>query len=379
MDIGIEKRRITHPAKERFAAGKPGATARWTSGAKTIVGTARSFSSRIWYTVNNGTIAEIYFPDVDQANTRAVRFLVTGPDGFFSDELWDAKHSVSWMADGVPGCCIETRCKRGRYTMRKEIITDPLRDILLLRVRFKPSAEGDALRLFLSVDPHVGDRGEGNRGWAGAYMGLPMLFACRAQLSLAVAADPPLRSASVGYIGRTDPYTLLSKGKPLTDANTAGPGNVWLAGEIDYSRPAQRSGTDDSFLVAIAGGGDAAEAGQQARAGLLAAFEKTRTLFVQQWQEQQAKYRAMEDLSESKLDMYRVSTAVLETHQSKRFPGGFVASLSLPWGFARDGQGRERISRGLAAGHGGDRDGEAVLRGCENGAVFTVLSRLYAG
>jgi glucoamylase len=33
--------------------------------------------------------------------------------------------------------------------------------------------------------------------------------------------------------------------------------------------------------------------------------------------------------------MYRVSTAVLETHQSKRFPGAFVASLSMPWGFDR--------------------------------------------
>jgi len=33
--------------------------------------------------------------------------------------------------------------------------------------------------------------------------------------------------------------------------------------------------------------------------------------------------------------MYRVSTAVLETHQSKRFPGAFVANLSITSGFDR--------------------------------------------
>ncbi len=33
-----------------------------------------------------------------------------------------------------------------------------------------------------------------------------------------------------------------------------------------------------------------------------------------------------------------MSTAVLRTHQSKRYPGGYVASLSIPWGFARGDQ-----------------------------------------
>ncbi len=32
-------------------------------------------------------------------------------------------------------------------------------------------------------------------------------------------------------------------------------------------------------------------------------------------------------------DLYRVSTAVLRTHEAKRFPGGLIASLSIPWGF----------------------------------------------
>ncbi len=106
-------------------------------------------------------------------------------------------------------------------------------------------------------------------------------------------------------------------------------GNVALTAEIDITK------NGGECLVGIACGSDPAEAAQQARAGLLDDFDKTLCTFRQEWQDQQARYASIEDLSGSKLDMYRVSTAVLETHQSKRFPGAFIASLSLPWGFDR--------------------------------------------
>lgn len=331
MDKSIEKRRITQPKKRRKAKGGPGDTPRWTSGAKTLVGTATSARSRIWFTVNNGALAEVYHPDVDQANTRSIRFLITGPEQFFSDEVWDADHRVEWLASGAPGCRIQTQCKQGCYTISKEIVTDPLRDILLLRVKFTPS-QGRDLRLYLAVDPHIGDKGAENHAWAGAYKGVPMLFACREQISVAVACDPAPKQLSVGYIGTTDAYTLLSQHKPLPSTNVAEPGNVALAAEIDL-QPAE-DGTS-TFTVALACGNEPAEAGQQARAGLRQNFGRTLDLFVQGWNEKQADYLDVQDLSGGALDMYRVSTAMLETHQSKRFPGGFVASLSLPWGFER--------------------------------------------
>ncbi len=335
MDQGIKKRKITQPAQRREARGAPGAEPRWSSGAKTMVGTARSNPSRIWFTINNGAIAEIYHPDVDQATTRSVRFLVTGPDGFFSDEIWDADHHVEWLEPGVPGCCVETKCKRGQYTLRKEILSDPVRDVLLLRVRFQPE-NGQQLRLFLSVDPHIGDQGAANDAWAGGYKGVPMLLACRAQLALAVAAQPALQQMSVGYIGTTDAYTLLSAGRPLPDSNVAGPGNVAMTAELNYrGSPGGPATTDEGFLLALACGSDPAEAAQQARAGLLQDFNKVRALFVRQWREEAKIYLDLKDLGGGPLDLYRISTTVLETHQSKRFPGGFVASLSLPWGFAR--------------------------------------------
>ena len=41
------------------------------------------------------------------------------------------------------------------------------------------------------------------------------------------------------------------------------------------------------------------------------------------------------EVGETGFDLYRVSTAVLKTHEAKRFPGGMIASLSIPWGSAK--------------------------------------------
>ena len=43
-----------------------------------------------------------------------------------------------------------------------------------------------------------------------------------------------------------------------------------------------------------------------------------------------------------KNDIYRISTAVMRTHEEGSFAGGYIASLSIPWGFK---QGRQRSRR----------------------------------
>ena len=329
MDRGIEKHDQTRPRKPRQADGKPGNRPRWSSGAKTLVGTAASSRSRIWFTIGNGTLDEVYFPDVDQANTRSVRFLVSDGKSFFSDEQWDADHVVEWMEPGIPGCRVESRCKAARYQIVKEIVSDPVRDALLMRVLFQVLDSSNDLKLYLFVEPHVGDRGADNTAWVGHYKGVQTLLAQRVDLCLGIACKPSLLAASCGYVGESDGLTALSQFRRLPEANIAEKGNIALTGEIDW----KNSGGE--FTVSIACGSSAAEAAQQARAGILENFTRTRDLFVRLWKEQQGEYAEVPDLSGHPLDMYRVSTAVLETHQSKRFPGAFIASLSMPWGFDR--------------------------------------------
>jgi glucoamylase len=43
-------------------------------------------------------------------------------------------------------------------------------------------------------------------------------------------------------------------------------------------------------------------------------------------------------LPAGRANTYRVSTAVLRTHEARSFAGGYIASLSIPWGFAKGDQ-----------------------------------------
>ena len=88
--------------QELFAPGWPGSLARWTSSAKSGVGTALSADSRVWFTLSHGIINEIYYPQVDQACTRDVGLIVTDGSEFFSEEKRHTHHQVEYLADGVP-------------------------------------------------------------------------------------------------------------------------------------------------------------------------------------------------------------------------------------------------------------------------------------
>ena len=52
-----------------FAPGWPGIPGRWTSSAKSGVGTAVSRDSRVWFTLSHGILNEVYYPRVDHACT----------------------------------------------------------------------------------------------------------------------------------------------------------------------------------------------------------------------------------------------------------------------------------------------------------------------
>jgi glucoamylase len=125
---------------DRFAPGAPGSPARWTSSAKSGVGTALSNQSRVWFTLSHGIFNEIYYPQVDQACIRDMGLIVTDGAAFFSEEKRDADSTVRWLADGVPAFGLVNKSRDGRYRIEKQILTDPHRDTLLQKVEFIPLA-----------------------------------------------------------------------------------------------------------------------------------------------------------------------------------------------------------------------------------------------
>src|SRR5437764_5237912 len=157
-----------------------------------------------------------------------------------------------------------------------------------------------------------------------------MLFATRQEgTSLALACSVPWLARSVGYVGVSDGWQLLSRTHELEARyQRAENGNVALCGEVDLAAD------NGHALISLGFGDRPEEAGHRALASLQDGFEAARALYVENWRKWQARLLPLErPAGPSNLNSYRVSTAVLATHQAAAFPGAVIASLSIPWGF----------------------------------------------
>ena len=315
------------------APGWPGLSPRWTSAAKTGVGTALSPSSRVWFTLSHGILNEISYPRVDQACTRDLGLIVTGADGFFSEEKRHTGHAVEWMADGVPAFRLTNRCARGRYRIEKEVLTDPRRDVLLQRVRFVAlQGAPDRYHLHALLAPHLGNRGAGNTAWVGDYKGVPMLFAERDRHALALACSAPWLGRSVGFVGVSDGWQDLARHGAMTwQYERAEDGNVAMTGEIDLA-----SGGGE-FVLSLGFGRTAAEAGQQALSSLLDGFDAARDLYIGDWRRwlTGVGVPALDGVECGASDLCLTSAAVIRTHEARQVPSATIAGLATPWGQAK--------------------------------------------
>jgi glucoamylase len=310
------------------APGWPGIPPRWTSSAKSGVGTALTLHSRVWFTLSHGILNEVYFPRVDQACTRDFGLLVTNGKDFFSEEKRHCKFQNEPLESGVPVYELTNTCLQGRYEIKKEVLTDPFRNVVLQRIRFRPlQGKLEDYRVFALLAPHLANFGYGNNGWIGDYKGVPMLFAQRESFALALASSVPWRKRSVGFVGYSDGWQDVSRNFQMTWEYThAEDGNIALTGEIDLAAH------DGEFVLALGFGGVWAEAGQQALSTLLEDFADVREGYVSNWRRWQKTLIEL-DVPLRKTDLYRASVAVLRSHESKDFLGGTIASLSVPWGF----------------------------------------------
>jgi glucoamylase len=310
------------------APGWPGIPPRWTSSAKSGVGTALNRQSKVWFTLSHGILNEVYFPRVDQACTRDMGFIVTNGVDFFSEEKRHCTFEDSPIEPGIPVYELTNSCASGRYRIHKEVLTDPYRNVVLQKIRFEPlQGQLSDYRLYALLSPHLANFGSGNTGWIGDYKGYPMFFAERDDVSLALASSAPWRKTSVGFVGASDGWQDISQHFQMQwEYTRAENGNIAFSGEIDLAA------CRGEFVLALGFGGIWTEAGQHARSSLFENYEEIREQYVSQWHKWQSTLLKLDDPLRQ-YDLYRASTAILRTHESKDFLGGIIASLSIPWGF----------------------------------------------
>jgi glucoamylase len=266
--------------------------------------------------------------------------LVASEDGFFSEEKRNSVHQVAMLAPGVPAYSLSNTCTAGRYRIDKEVVTDPRRETLLQHTRFTALVGSISdYRLYVLLAPHIRNRGWGNTGWVGDYKGVGMLFAERDGTCMALACSRPWLNRSVGFVGFSDGWQDVSRNKRMTgNWERAEDGNIALTAEVDLVL------SNGDCVVALGFGRNAAEAGNRALASLSEGFENAQRHYIQEWAAWQegltwhgetpgGTRKAAAPTPAS--DLFRISTAIIRAHEAKNFPGGFIASFSIPWGFTK--------------------------------------------
>ena len=299
------------------APDAPFAHPTWACARKDMVGSSLG-SSRLWFTLAEGIVTEVYYPRIDIPQIKDLGFIIADDQGFWVELRRLASYEVSLPRPGVPAVVVTHRHPRFTFTMR--ICPSQRRDVLLIRTRL----EGDAgLKPYALLAARLGGDAQSNVAWAGDYGGRKVLWAEQGPFGLALSAvDAAGADAwgrlSVGCLEVSDGWQdFNANGRMSWDYDSAGPGAVTLTGELP------REAT-----LALGLGTSKEAAATLAVSDLMDDFEATWSAQCTGWEAWLAKFRRP-PLSEAEDRAYALSAAVLRVHQDHTFRGAAMATARV--------------------------------------------------
>ena len=346
---------LTVAATVPGAPGGPGTLSHFDLARKDCLGTARNTRSKVWYTVANGVLSDVYYPTIDNTNLETLQYVVTDGSTFTDLQTRDMTYAVRAVNNaGGMICQVTATAKSGRYRIETEYITDPTRNSVLMRVKFKPRDPG--YRLYVRFDPTVNGNGGGGAGNGGADSATvddstghavlvssdPVTATNAANRDYAqpvfAALDGSFGEASSGFVGASsDGLVQLDASHALTDtyADAFG-GNVVQTARVVLDDGGQT-------VLALGFGSSQEEAVGTAEGSLGLGFTTALEDYKEGWKQYDNSLLKprMESLPGIKAadrqqlqDAYYLSANVIKASEDKTFPGAIVASLASPWGQA---------------------------------------------
>ena len=331
-------------ASATMAPGSPGSDSYFDLARKDCVGTARDTTSKVWFTVADGVLSDVYWPTIDATNVHTLQYLVTDGKSFTDLQTRDMTYKVLDDPTGM-ACTVIASDAAHHYQIRTTFLTDPSRDAVLMRTSFEgPSRD----QLFVRLDPLAGgtggggtQNGGGNSATLATVDGRPVPVASNTNTTTTAAnrgyavptfealeASGGFSSASVGYAGTaSDGLNMLDADHQLTTTYDSAPdGHVALTAGIRLRHGGSAElalgfGTNQSRALAAAG----ASLGQR--------FDRVRTAYESQWQRYDARLRRPSaSLGRAAVREYYESVNVVKASEDKTFAGAIAAGLGSPWG-----------------------------------------------
>ena len=140
------------------APGGPGAKAVWTEADKDGFGTSHTLASKVWHTLDDGRLTEVYYPDLGTPAVRDLQLAVS--DGQTVEREASATRQRVKLLDPRSLSYRQVNTDRdGLYRITKTYTTDPARSTVLIRVRFE-NLSGHRLRAFVLHDPALSNDGD---------------------------------------------------------------------------------------------------------------------------------------------------------------------------------------------------------------------------
>ena len=312
---------------QTLAPGAPGKDAQWATAGKQGVGTSANLESKVWFTLAQGVMTEVYYPDVTVANVHLLQFVVVNPKTKkVETEQDDAIHQVKVLRpDSLTFQQINT-AKSGEWKITKTYTTDIKRNTVLFDVEFEQ--KNPELSLYIHFDPSIANSGMHDTGYANS----DFLLADEKEKSVSLSFTSKLEEVTAGfYQTDSDGLEQLKKfGKILNQHKKAENGNVVLTAKIKTPRKFTAIlsfATDfkksfikiDSSNIAILQGEKSKSKGFQK---CLAEYEKGWADYIKSLRKVEPKYQAQ----------FNMAAMQLKAHEDKTVRGANIASLSVPWG-----------------------------------------------
>jgi glucoamylase len=321
---------VAVPAEaEAVAPGYPGEAADWSPGDKDGFGTAiGALDSKVWYTLNDGVLSEVYAPRIDTPSSRDTQLVVTDGATFAEREDEATDHTVE-LAD--PRALVYRQvntAQSGRYRITKTYATDPDRSAVLVDVRFE-SLDGRPYQVYVLHDVGLGLNANDDTGRSAG----GRLLATDGALSSAVVASSGLSDTSSGYLGRSDGWGDLSGDFVLNDHwDATTPGNVVQIGRTGLTG----LGNGQELTLALGFATTEDDATQVADAALDRGFDSAQDAYAEGWHDYLDGLAPVPNSAGQWRTEYDVSEMVLAASEDKTFRGGFVASPGKPWAWANE-------------------------------------------
>lgn len=299
----------------------------WASARKDAVGTSLG-SSRLWFTLAEGIVTEVYYPRIDIPQIKDLGFIIADDNGFWVELRRHREYRINRPQAG--GSAVEIVHRHPRFIFTFQVCPAQRRDVL--RLRF--TLEGDdALRPYALLSSRLGGAAGDNLARVDIHNSQKVLWAEQGPFGLALAAAEASgaegwRRCSVGCLEASDGWQDFNRNGRMTwEYDNAGPGAIAMMGEL----PRQAS-------LALGFATSKEAAATLAVSELLEDFQTAWNADCRAWEA----WMAIGQPPAFREDIDRelaLSAAILKIHQDKTYCGAAVASLSVPWGDRSESRG----------------------------------------